>query len=225
MSKFSAGEGMKGGGRGAAQGAMIGAGIGAVGGGVGAVPGAMIGGAAGGALGFLSSAWSKDNFELPSVQLPGMRSIREEPRGQFEQMLRQEAMGSGLTSQRQFALGQQLDQIPMQAQRGMQSQISQLAQTGGVTGGARERLAKAAQEQSFQGRQQARQSAIGGSIADRMALQRSFATQEGQERQFDISNQLKRDELQSQLDASRNLAQAQIQASQGGGGLLGGLFG
>ena len=33
MSKFSAGEGMKGGGRGAAQGAMIGAGIGAVGGG------------------------------------------------------------------------------------------------------------------------------------------------------------------------------------------------
>jgi len=218
MGKFSAGRGASG----AASGAATGATIGSVFPGYGTAIGAAIGGG----LGFLSSAWGgSDTPVINPVNLPALQSVRQEPRGQFENMLRQEAMGSGLTSQRQFALGQQLDQIPMQAQRGMQSQISQLAQTGGVTGGARERLAKAAQEQSFQGRQQARQSAIGGSIADRMALQRSFATQEGQERQFDISNQLKRDELQSQLDASRNLAQAQIQASQGGGGLLGGLFG
>ena len=158
---------------------------------------------------------SRQSAAMPdfSVNLGALKSIREEPRGQFENMLRQEAMGTGLTSQRQFALGQQLDQIPMQAQRGMQSQISQLAQTGGVTGGARERLAKAAQEQSFQGRQQARQEAIGGSIADRMALQRSFATQEGQERQFDIQNQMKRQELEAQLQASSNLAQAQFMAA------------
>jgi len=218
MGKFSAGRGASG----AASGAATGATIGSVFPGYGTAIGAAIGGG----LGFLSSAWGgSDTPVINPVNLPALQSVRQEPRGQFENMLRQEAMGSGLTSQRQFALGQQLDQIPMQAQRGMQSQISQLAQTGGVTGGARERLAKAAQEQSFQGRQQARQSAIGGSIADRMALQKAFATQEGQERQFDIGNQLKRDELQAQLDASRNLAQAQIQASQGGGGLLGGLFG
>jgi len=218
MGKFSVGRGTSGAASGAATGAMIGS----------VVPGAGtgIGAAIGGGLGFLSSAWGgSDTPVINPVNLPALRSVREEPRGQFENMLRQEAMGTGLTSQRQFALGQQLDQIPMQAQRGMQSQISQLAQTGGVTGGARERLAKAAQEQSFQGRQQARQEAIGGSIADRMALQKSFATQEGQERQFDIGNQLKRDEIQAQLDASRNLAQAQLQASQGGGGLLSGLFG
>jgi len=54
-----------------------------------------------------------------------------------------------------------------------------------------------------------------------MSLQRSFAQQEGQERQFDLTNQLERDKMNAQLEASRYLGQAQLAAANKKDGLLG----
>jgi len=148
-----------------------------------------------------------------SVSLPELPSLRDEPRGRFETMLRDRAMQTGINQPRQFELNQQLQGMAGQGRQGMENQMSQMAQTGGITQSARERLAKASQESTFQAKQGARQQAVGGSIEDRLRLEQGFAQQEGTERQQDIANLLKRQELDVQLESSRNLAQAQLDSA------------
>jgi len=155
----------------------------------------------------------EDNFQLPQVSLPELPSLRDEPRGRFETMLRDRAMQTGINQPRQFELNQQLQGMAGQGRQGMENQMSQMAQTGGITQSARERLAKASQESTFQAKQGARQQAVGGSIEDRLRLEQGFAQQEGTERQQDIANLLKRQELDVQLESSRNLAQAQLDSA------------
>ena len=144
-------------------------------------------------------------------------SAMNAPRGQFEQMLRQQALSKTPT---QSTL-RQADIATAGAQQGMNQAMANMAQTSGLSAGARERLQKQAQLAGMKGRQGALQE---GEI-QRMNLQRAIAGQEGKERLMDIGTQ--KQQYQSKLaeHAGSQLARQQMAmaAQQGKSQLLGSL--
>lgn len=144
------------------------------------------------------------------VRLDPVQQLRDAPRGQFEQLLMNQAQGSGLTDLRRSQLQDQLGGIASGAQAQANRGISQLAQTGGVSAGARERLLQGSNIQSMLAQQRARQAAAEGSISDRLGLQKAFAQQESGERAADINALNARQRLLGQLDASQRIGQAQL---------------
>lgn len=229
---------------GAGSGAVKGAMIGSVVPGVGTAAGAAIGGG----LGLLAGFNKKDpsSFLGPAVADPGdprfygiaddqgklaqQYSLRQQPRGQFEQLLRQRALETSTapTAQTMAEIGQ------LQAgNQGLLAQnISNLAQRGGISSGARERLARASQLQGMRARQDALRAGLQREEATRRGLQQTFATQEGKERQFDIQNAIRNQEMRNQFEqdvfrnrmnlfAADKAARAQLGIAQSTGGLFG----
>ena len=105
-------------------------------------------------------------------------SMRQQPRGEFEQRLRERALAEGPTAEtmRQAGLAGQA------AQSSYQQNLSNMAQAGGVSGGARERLAKAASLQGMLGKQRAFQAGE----ERKLGLQRDISNLEAKERFSDV---------------------------------------
>lgn len=202
------GEKVGGAGRGAAGGALAGTAI---------APGlgTAIGAGAGGLLGFLSAGGNKFDptpyttgifAQEPTytsgynpttdATAPGvaeqLQGIQQDPRAL--EMLRQEAYRQGPSQFSQLLLSQlpqqtalQQGQLQQGALAGQAQAQGQLAAQGGLTGGARERLAQGAQQSLFQGIQQAQgqaQAQTGQTLLeDERARQAGLQAQFGNEQQ------------------------------------------
>lgn len=156
-----------------------------------------------------------------SGKLLSQYSLASQPRGEFETMLRERALATGPSQLQQQQLQQQLGTFAQQQAGSQAQQLAQLSATGGVSGGLRERLAQAGQEQQQLGAQQIRSQALQQRLAEQQQLQGALAQQEGQIRQFDLQsmladrnarNQFAQGNFQSQLGAMAALRSSQEQA-------------
>lgn len=213
--------------------------------GTGAATGAAIGGpwgaVAGGGIGLLSGILANSGgVDIPNIQRPSdinyqgitdpsgqllsQYSLRQQPRGEFEQRLREQALSSAPTASAQLQAGR----AAQLAQTGAAQGFSDIAQRGGASSGARERLARAANLNSLLGRQQAFQAGE----QEKQGYQKAFATQEGQERQADVGqsiqdqlakNQFALEQYKAKLAeyAGAQEARSQLALAQKTGGLFG----
>ena len=160
----------------------------------------------------------------PQGQLQSQYSLRQQPRGEFEQRLRQQALQQGPTA----ATMQQVGQAGQLAQTGFRQNLSNMAQTGGVSAGARERLLKQSNLQSMLGKQRA----LAAGEQQKLGLQQGFAGQEAQERAGDVQSQLMNRQMQNQFNldqyraklaeyAGAQTGRQQLELSKHTGGLLG----
>ena len=156
-----------------------------------------------------------NNSSAPSIKngadfLSPVQQLRDAPRGEFEQMLMNQARGTGLTDQQRISLNDRLGGIGVSSQQTANQGISQLAQTGGVSQGARERLMGQNNINAMMQRQGARRDAEVNSLNRRDQLQSMFSNIEGQERQADVGALNERDMLIAKLNAAQSLGQAQM---------------
>jgi hypothetical protein len=131
----------------------------------------------------------------PEGQLQEQFSLRQQPRGAFEQRLQQQALAAGPT----IAAQRQAERAAGLAQSGFQQGVSNLAQAGGVSAGSRERLARQAALQGQLGRQQA----FRAGEEEKLGLQKGFAGTEAQERAGDVASQIQNRQLQNQFELDR----------------------
>ncbi len=127
----------------------------------------------------------------PKGQLEQRFSLRQQPRGEFEQRLRQRALMQGPSAETMRQVGQ----AGQAAQSGYAQSLSNMAQRGGISAGARERLAGAASLQGMRGQQQAR----AAGEQQKLGLQQGFAGQEAGERAGDVKAQLMDRQMQNQF--------------------------
>jgi len=127
-----------------------------------------------------------------SGQLQSQYSLRQQPRGEFEQRLREQALAAGptISAQRNAAMAGRL------AQSQYQQGVSNIAQGGGIGGGSRERLAKQAALQGMLGRQRA----FAGGEQEKLGLQQGLARQEFGERAADVQALIQNRQLQNQFN-------------------------
>lgn len=189
--------------------------IGAIGGGVagfslggpwGAAAGAGLGAGLGGAIDGKPKMGAIGNNGRPvdptfggiadaKGNLSSQYSLRNQPRGEFEERLRTQALASGPTVSAQRAAGLAGQQAASQYAQGS----SRLAQRGGLSSGARERLAMQASQQGMLGKQNAYQQ---GEL-EKQELQSSFANQENAQRTMDVQNLIQNKQNQDTFNLDR----------------------
>jgi len=165
-----------------------------------------------------------------SGKLQSQYSMRQQPRGAFEQRLRAQALAEGPTA----AAMQQAGRAGQLAQTGYAQGLSNMAQAGGVSAGSRERLAKQASLQGMLGRQRA----FAEGEAQKLGMQQGFAQQEAGERGADVQAQIANRQGQNQFNidkyrqqlaeyagAQQGRAQIQLANQQQGSQLFGSLLG
>ena len=152
-------------------------------------------------------------MQLKPFEMEELQSIRSEERGEFENIMRERARGTGLMEPHKLALQRQIGDIRAAGAGQLADATSRLAQTGGASGAARERLGQSQLRQQMLQRQGARARAEEGSMQERMGLQKSLASQDVQEKQYDLGRQEQRQMLMAKMDAARQLGQAQLNAA------------
>jgi len=207
------GEKVGGAGKGSVGGALSGAALGTALGGP--VLGTAIGAGVGGLSGFLSAGANKFDPSLytqgifgqeptytagysadQDATAPGineqLKGIQQDPRAL--EALRQQAYRQGpsqfsqlLLSQLPQQAAQQQGQLQQEAQSGLAQAQGQLAAQGGLTGGAKERLAQGSQQSLFQGLQQTAAQEAGQ--RNQALLEDERARQAGLQGQFGVEQQ------------------------------------
>lgn len=157
--------------------------------------------------GMLGDTRNKQATQLsdPASFLNPVQQLRDAPRGEFEQMLMGQARSTGMSPLRQL----NLDQVSAAGQGNLQQGLGNIAASGGLTTGARERLTR----QSGRDILKSQQNVFGGNIADKQKMMSNFANLEGRERETDVGALNDRDNLLAQLKAAKELGQAQMNAA------------
>jgi len=169
---------------------------------------------------------------IPNIKRPEeiqYQTMASNP-GEFEQKLRQQALAQGPSA----STMQQVGQAGQLAQNQYAQNMANMAQRGGISSGARERLGKAAGLQGMLGRQRA----LAGGEEQKLGLQSQFANREAQDRMgqntFNLDQYKAR--LREYAGAQNARQQQELEKSKGlgnmlgtigtiGGGVVGGIYG